>query len=171
MSKVFPDKDFCIYKNYPFDQLVFTYQHCPNCYDNKSIEFLEKINPSYSCTYIWINQFYHYIKYIYMHDRVGMNNLNIFINSDSFKNSNSCDFSRRLNLCNRSKYHLKNVWGTYDYAILNKKIQIAVKILTYLVSLFSIATNIIVIRIIFAKHIRLRFHFSHLIYIGLYIRD
>lgn len=28
MSVVFPEEDFCVYKEYPFDQMVFTSQYC-----------------------------------------------------------------------------------------------------------------------------------------------
>ena len=75
---------------------------------------------------------------------------------------------RRLALCNRSDYHLKDIWGIQDFSILNKKIQIAVKVVTYLFALFSIATNIVVIRIIFAKHNKHVFKdFKHYTYLGL----
>ena len=90
------------------------------------------------------------------------------MDSYSYKNRASCNFKQRLALCNRSDYHLKEIYGIQDYFILNKKIQISVKILTYLVSLFSITTNIFVIRIIFAKHNKHVFKdIKHFTYLGL----
>ena len=170
MSRVFPDEDFCIYKDYPFKQLVFTLQYCHSCDKNDLLKYLKILNPSYSCTYLWITQYYHLFKFIYTKNNLSMNHLFLLLNSDSYKNRNSCDFMRRNALCNRSDYHLKDIWGTHDYFILNKKIQIGVKILTYLVSLFSIATNILVIRIIFAKHNKHIFkdckHYTYLVLIS-----
>ena len=167
MSKVFPEEDFCIYKEYPFDQMVFTYQQANECKNNETCEFLKIINPSYSCTYLWINQYYHLFRYTSASDSI-KNNLFVFLNSNSYKNRNNCDFKRRLSLCNQSDFHLKSIWGPHDFFILNKKIHISVKILTYLVSLFSIVTNILVIRIIFAKHNKHVFKdFKHYTYLGL----
>ena len=152
ISEVFPDEDFCIYKDYPFDQMVYTYFLCNNC---KSIESLKRfilINPTYSCVYLWINQYYHLVKHQHANNTVEMVNLLTFLNSKSFKNIKNCHFEKRLALCKRSEFHLKEIWEVYDYFILNKKIQTGVKALTYLIALFSIPTNTLVIKTIFLQN-------------------
>ena len=62
-----------------------------------------------------------------------------------------CDFQYRLSLCNRSTYRTENWWGRYDYIILNKKLQSVYKIGKYLVALFGIVTNLMVVIIILHK--------------------
>lgn len=49
VSYVFPDEDFCLYRNFPFDRLiVFTFDEK---YDFNGIH-------KYTCTYVWLYQYY-----------------------------------------------------------------------------------------------------------------
>lgn len=65
MYKFYPDADFCIYKDFPFDQLVFNFQSCTICVgievNEGSVEHLEIVNPFYTCTYLWINRYYYLV--------------------------------------------------------------------------------------------------------------
>lgn len=149
MSRVFPDEDFCLYKDYPFDQLVLLFQIC-----NSSI--LPFINTDFSCTYLWLTQYlvstfvYYYenqtnLQYMYYH-----NTLMLIRNSEAYKSISKCNFEHRLSLCDN--YRNKDILGTEDFLILNKKLQIISKIATYVISLFGIVTNLLVVLVILYKN-------------------
>jgi hypothetical protein len=55
LSKVFPDKDFCLYKDFPFSQLVILMEN----YENKKVLELLKSTSHYTCTYLWLVQYFH----------------------------------------------------------------------------------------------------------------
>ena len=52
LSKVFPDKDFCLYKDFPFNQMVILFEFV---YSNKVFDLIKSKN-HYSCTYLWLTQ-------------------------------------------------------------------------------------------------------------------
>lgn len=56
MFEVFPHEDFCIYNDYPFDQLVFTNQYCSSCDTNGSVEHIKMRNNYYTCTYTYVDK-------------------------------------------------------------------------------------------------------------------
>ena len=93
LFKVFPDEDFCIYKEFPFDRLVILKQHCTT---NKSIEMIN--TDEFTCTYLWLVQyfnFYHdYYKYLLnaTSDDVYYLNINKIIESKSFIERSKCNF-------------------------------------------------------------------------------
>jgi hypothetical protein len=77
---VFPDEDFCLYKNFPFNQLVIM------SFTSRVLYF--GINAKYSCTFIWFIQYYDiYSEYIPGVNRYLMMNL-----SEEIK---KCDFKKR----------------------------------------------------------------------------
>ena len=57
-SKLFPDEDFCLYKDFPFNQLVILME---NVYDYQIFTALlgSKTKRQYSCTYLWLAQYFH----------------------------------------------------------------------------------------------------------------
>ena len=57
LSKLFPDKDFCLYKDFPFKQLVIILEMS---YNEKVIALLNSTSNStsyYTCTYLWLTQY------------------------------------------------------------------------------------------------------------------
>ena len=54
LSKLFPDEDFCLYKDFPFQQLVILFQ---SAYDEKVFALLNSTR-YYSCTYLWLAQYF-----------------------------------------------------------------------------------------------------------------
>ena len=158
MSKVFPDKDFCIYANFPFNQFVILREY----YSTELLYPIDsKFNISryYSCTFLWLAQYYVYYynyfnsKYAY-DDELRLNEIGSLIyllKSKDYKSISKCDFDRRISLCNKSNYKIKNIWDRNDFLILSKKLQIAVKILLYLISFLGLFTNFIVAIVILKK--------------------
>ena len=88
------------------------------------------------------------------------------IKSKSYKSMSTCNFQYRLSLCNKSTYEAKIWWGTFDYFILSKKLQSVFKIGQYLVALFGIVTNLLVVIVILHKRNKETFkdlnHYSYL---------
>ena len=93
-------------------------------------------------------------------------NFEMVVMSKSYKSISTCDFKHRLRLCNKSTYQDEKWWGKVDYIILNKKLQSVFKIGQYLVALFGIATNLLVVIVILHKKNKETFkglnHYSYL---------
>ena len=53
-SKLFPDEDFCLYKEFPFNQLVILMEYA---YDHKIFALLDS-NRHYTCSYLWLTQYF-----------------------------------------------------------------------------------------------------------------
>ena len=149
MSRVFPDEDFCIYKDYPFDQLVLLFQVC-----NSSM--LPYISTDFSCTYLWLTEYivstfvYFYENQTTLENIYFYKTLILIRNSNAYKSISNCNFEHRLSLCDN--YKNKDILGTEDFLFLNKKLQIISKIATYVISLFGIVTNLLVVLVILYKN-------------------
>ena len=57
LSKLFPDKDLCLYKDFPFNQLVILMEII---FDNKVFDIVK--SRDYTCTYLWSAQ--HFDKFL-----------------------------------------------------------------------------------------------------------
>ena len=58
LEDVFPDEDFCLYKDFPINQLVTIIEYCNSEYE---VDLEKKI----TCTYLWITRSYKYlIRYV-----------------------------------------------------------------------------------------------------------
>jgi len=147
ISKVFPNEDFCIYKNFPFNQLVFSFQYC----SEHRIKENKKLNSKLSCTYLWLTQYSNILLQYLANNTDFYKSLMMVVESDSYKSILKCNFNQRLELCDKTNFQTKELWGLSDYVILNKILQIVFKISTYLVFIFGIVTNLIVIKVIMDK--------------------
>ena len=59
LSTLFPDKDFCLYKDFPFNQLVILMEYVDYYKIFRSLDS----NRHYTCSYLWLAQYFHlYIK-------------------------------------------------------------------------------------------------------------
>lgn len=165
MSDVFPDEDFCLYADFPFDQHVFIYQFC---FESILFEKMRRLNPSFSCTYLWITSRIHTLAGFYANDSIEFENIKVVL--DSRSKFARCEFNRRRDLCNRNESTTitNNIWSQSDFFILNKKIEIFLKVSTHLVALLGIVTNVLVVAVIFGKCNRELFKDSrHYTYLGI----
>lgn len=97
MFHVFPDADFCLYRDYPLRQLVFTHHYA---LELEQLEYLRAIDPNFSCMYLWINQFLNVLNNTVTNDEMLTRNLQILVDSGAYRNmKTACNFSRRLELC------------------------------------------------------------------------
>lgn len=133
-SRIFPDQDFCIYKDFPFEQLVFL------------LHLWTSRPTTFSCTYLWLVQHAHkFAPFFKSPDLVEA--MKQILNSSAYKSIDKCSFSSRLDLCNRGDFGRtwRPIMGDDDYRGLSKKLGVAVKIATYLACLAGLVTNSILI--------------------------
>lgn len=134
ITDMFPDEDFCLYSTFPFYRHVMI-DHFPNT-------AVFKI----SCTYLWLNRYFLYSKSIYFEDHF------IDFMRKAKSNMSPCDFEKLMKICNKTEWRrVENIWDLSDTKSLNKGIRIFLSITSYLLSLFGIFTNLIVVLIIWSK--------------------
>lgn len=134
--EVFPDEDFCLYKDFPFDQLVMIVQYFEN---EEKFEF--------TCTFLWLIRYYSTFVKIYSDDSPTGS---LMRHTLKYKSSD-CNFDHFLMLCDKNKYQVKPLWDRSDSYQLSFKYITAITILSYTVSVFGIVANSIVIYIISIK--------------------
>ena len=148
-SIIFPDEDFCIYVDFPFNQFVLLYENI-----QPEIKFIYNEN-ELTCTYLWLVQYYEsYYKYFFSFKNRDINfltNLNAILNSTAYKSRSKCNFKKRIDLCNKMNYQVKDIWDESDTFILSKKIQTAFKIMLYPTAILGLITNIFVVVVILKK--------------------
>ena len=58
LSKLFPDEDFCLYKDFPFNQLVILMEHIDKDIVKEKLTLLNS-TIHYTCSYLWLAQYFH----------------------------------------------------------------------------------------------------------------
>ena len=149
-SKIFPDEDFCLYVDFPFNQLLVIYQFIDTSLFDKV-----KIEDELTCTHLWLVRYYEFF-YAYFSYAYGTNhpitlNINRVLNSTELKSISKCDFEKKSKLCNKTNYQNKDIWDRNDFLILNKKLQTAFKISLYPIAFLGLITNTIVVVVILKK--------------------
>ena len=142
MYNVFPEEDFCIYKDFPFKQIVIIIQRIfsPN--------FYYKCNPKLSCTFLWLIQYYNLFEY---YQDFLMSAVKFFMISDEFKSMSKCNFTHRISMCNKSDFEIKPIISYYDIGQSILLMKYIINITSYLLSIFGFVTNLLVIITISSK--------------------
>ena len=158
ISKIFPEEDFCIYVDFPFNQLITVYEIFTNEDYNVKDEFMNatwnavNLDNEITCTYLWLVQYYKfYNTYYSIISKNVKRYLAKVMNSKAFKSISKCNFGNRINLCRKSSYHIMDILDENDFLNFNKKLQIIFKISLYPISLFGLFTNFIVVIVILKK--------------------
>jgi hypothetical protein len=140
--KIFQDEDFCLFKNYPFDQLVFF-----------QIAYIKRyFSLKYTCTVQWIQKYLYLYsqypqlrKYNYIYDRVFFD----FIASNKTNNSNQfekCDFKKMIDNCNRTKFEIRDdEWTINDTKEVSILIEVIFIVLLPIVCLCGLISNVMII--------------------------
>ena len=135
------DEDFCLFKDFPFNQMVLLliYELTPR------IENL-------SCTLIWLMKEYHlyYRKYIYLDSANFLNRgyLNIYQEGNWTEMVEKCDFGKRLENCDRRRFEYASklsINDTKDIVILLESMLICI---IPFVGLFGLLTNTFVVFVV-----------------------
>lgn len=135
LIEIFPDEDFCLYKDFPINQLVVIMDMCYGEEHN--------LNRKISCTYIWITRSYKYIlpKLTYKYEA-----MNRLLTSEEYnKTISTCDFQNRLDLCNKTNFIAKHISSYFELGEAMKMTKIVLNIVSYILSIFGIVTNLLII--------------------------
>lgn len=124
--------------------------------------------PRFSCTYLWLAQYFLYVKDVKYMSNYASERLKNWIIEAVNKNEPRCEFDKLIFLCNRNHF----VWDMSDTKLLSKSIQIVLNISLYFISLFGIVTNLIVVNVIWNKKTKEIFkdlkHYPYLAAISVY---
>ena len=142
---LFPEEDFCLYRDFPINQLVVIIESC----EIEEYMLKVKINNKIPCTFLWITRSYKNLAKIY--DGITKTTMDYLLNSSEYKSIGKCNFEQKLQLCNKSNFVPKHISTIFE---LNQAIlmtQSIVNILSYILSIFGIVTNLLVIITISSK--------------------
>ena len=148
VSNVFPDEDFCLYLDFPFNQFVLL---IPSI-NEQTIKMLQL---EYSCTFLLLSQHYDvYLKLLENYSIVGHERtLSYIIESNEYKILHSkCNLTSMKSLCDKESFSIKGFWGIDDYLGLNKRLNEGIKISTYIVSFIGVITNLLIVVMILHKN-------------------
>ena len=140
-SQLFYDEDFCLFKDFPFEQLIII---------NVNILFKKnKIN--LSCTTLWLVQYY---QVYYQYSKSLSFKFLIEDTLQTIKENSlieKCDFQTRLKQCEKSNFKIqKTNSNAFDFMIISKFLLV---IFTPIICLFGIVTNtLIVITVVHKKN-------------------
>ena len=149
MSDVFPDEDFCLYKDFPFNQLVILVQKC-TIYKVNEYSF-KYYWSNLSCTYLWLIQYYGEYENNYSDDYILKIWFSILTSTEEFQSMSRCDFERRLEMCNRSNYRIKPVITYFEIEQRIIMVETVLNIASYPLAIFGIVTNLFIIITISSK--------------------
>lgn len=144
-SELFPDEDFCLYKDFPFSQLVILFIRFEGYDDWLPRSY--KID--FSCTYLYLIQYYPYLKEFINNSTYAWFILDFNVNSNSSRPV--CDFEAMRDKCTKTEFQEAPVWDSAEIAKINNSIGSVLNILVYIVSAFGIITNTISIVVILSK--------------------
>jgi hypothetical protein len=95
LAHVFPDEDFCLYQDFPFNQLVIVSQD----YD-AFIKFRY-----FTCTFLWLTQYYRKLGDLFGEDLLSNDEV-ILLTLEWNASQPVCDFAALLSLCKKSNYRV-----------------------------------------------------------------
>ena len=145
LPEVFPDEDFCLYKDYPINQLVFIMKEF---YDEKELEVYYSRKNKFGCTYIWITRIYTQSVDIFRVGTPVYKLVKYLFESEDYK---SCKFDERLKLCNRTDFKRRHITTFFEISQSMYTIEVVVNILSFILAVFGIVSNILIIIAISSK--------------------
>ena len=92
LRDAFPDEDFCLYKDFPINQLVIF---------NTFWQSTQQPRTDLGCTYLWVTRSYKQLHQVFgNYTNFGFVILSV-LNSNDYKSISKCNFDYRLKLCNK----------------------------------------------------------------------
>lgn len=131
MEDLLPDKDFCLWRNFPFNQLIYVFPW-QMWTDRKSYVFDRP-----TCLYLWLNRRTKTL--------------------EARKMWPPCDYASLLGRCNKTvefQQRASFIWSMYDTRLASKGVQIVLSVLSNLVYVFGIVTNSLLVYLIWSKRTR-----------------
>ena len=152
--KVFPEEDFCLYKDFPFYQLVYIIKTGT---DFRTCSFQIK----FTCTFLYLIQYHE--KFLQFFDpNLALESYylywtNCLLDLVDSKSLAKCNFEQMLNKCNKTEFAIKPISTKFELAEQVIIIKSVILILSYLIAIFGIVTNILVIITISSKENKAEF--------------
>ena len=143
--EIFPDEDFCLYKDFPINQLVFIIKEIA---DVKQFELDQSRIEKFGCTYIWITRHYKQIVEILSTKSQLYKVIMHLLDSDDYK---SCKFDERLKLCNKTDFKRRHIITFIEIGEAIYTIEVVLNILSFILVIFGIVSNILIIIAISSK--------------------
>jgi hypothetical protein len=150
LSDLFPEEDFCLYRDFPFNQLVSIVMLCQS---ESELASRTKL----TCTHLFLIQYYKPLFYFLNIDHEYYAGVKSFINLEEFESMSTCDFKQRLDKCNRSEFEIKPVGSIFKTGEDVELAKVVFHLLSYPISIFGIVTNILVILTISSKQNKAEF--------------
>ena len=146
--EIFPEEDFCLYKDYPFNQLVYIIKTgLADCSSRIKL----------TCTFLYLIQYHEKFIEFFNHESFFLYWTNCLLDLEDFKSLSKCDFEKILNKCNKSKFLAKPISTTFELTQQVIIIKSVILILSCLIAIFGIVTNILVIITISCKENKAEF--------------
>lgn len=153
IANVFPNEDICIYRDFPFRQLAILIRICKQAV---TASLMSNNNREFSCTYLWLIQYFERFAQV-MNSSQGIELTDSFFDtlvsqSEEYRaRRDTCEFTRRLAICDKSHFATRDFFGKNDWLVLNKILLVVFKIFTYVVSFAGLVTSFLVLATIFHK--------------------
>ena len=138
LREVFPDEDFCLYKDFPINQLVVVYKYTAE---------MPRPRKYIGCTYLWITRSYKDLAKIYTRDEI----FKSILDSEEYKSISRCNFDERLKLCNKSNFEHRHLTTPYEIAQIMTTVYVILNILSYIIAIIGLVSNILIIITISSK--------------------
>ena len=147
---IFPEEDFCLYKDFPINQLVVIVETCDEQEYLKKKWQSPKNNDKIPCTFLWITRSYKVLFKLVRNEFMKEAIISL-LNSSEYKSIEKCNFEQKLQLCNKSNFEPKQIRTTFEIDQAMLMTQSIINILSYILSIFGIVTNLLVIITISSK--------------------
>ena len=138
LREVFPDEDFCLYKDFPINQLVVVYKYTAE---------MPRPRKYIGCTYLWITRSYKDLAKIYTRDEI----FKSILDSEEYKSISRCNFDEKLKLCNRSNFEQQHLTTPFEISQIMTTIYVILNILSYIIAIIGLVSNILIIITISSK--------------------
>lgn len=146
LAQEIPDRDFCLYLDFPFHQLVFIIPLNPYFYERHSLELTHL-----TCTFKWLVQHYkHALRFKRLLSyRAKME----YILESSTRIGEKCEWEKLKSKCNKSKFsHSKKfLWTRIEWFYVTMMSRIVLVVLYYLINFLGIFFNSLCVYIILRK--------------------
>ena len=142
LRDVFPDEDFCLYKDFPINQLVVMIR------TPQIIMELNQPRNDIGCTYLWITRRYEAFVGIYNEDNQLFTSL---LESDEYKSISKCNFEEKLKRCNKSEFKIRQIITFFEIGQRMYTIEVVLNISVFILSILGLVSNILIIITISSK--------------------
>lgn len=142
-ADLFPNADFCLYVDYPFQQMVVLNHMI--LFKPYSLSPVDLRDFQLTCTFRWLAQYHvYFLKHAF-------NKIDLNLTIEAANKLPPCNLEQLVSLCNTTRFRVTKVWDMTDTKKLSKCLRIILLVSSYFISLLGIVTNSIVVVLISSK--------------------